>query len=99
MLRWFREAGRLERKTRWRFAKRPDREKRRSPPGYRIGGAIMPLVKRDFSCENAVEKAPGGGTPWSLAASSGGLRHPVDRASRGVVAGVSRSGCGCFRRR
>jgi FixJ family two-component response regulator len=40
-----------------------------------------------FSCENGLQTW-GGGTAWSLAASTGGfLRQPVDRASRGVVEG------------
>ena len=77
---------RLERKTGWRFAEPSDR-KRTSQSQGRVGGVIIPLVKRVFSCENGLQTW-GGGTAWSLAASTGGfLRQPVDRASRGVVEG------------
>ena len=78
---------RLERKTGWRFTEPPDRKGTSQSQGHRVGGVIIPLVKPVFSCENGLQTW-GGGTAWSLAASTGGfLRQPVDRASRGVVEG------------
>jgi hypothetical protein len=61
--RWVQGAGRLSGKT------RPNRALRREPSCH--AGAIMPLVKRVFSCKNA--KDMGGRAVSRLAASRGAL--------------------------
>ena len=48
--------------TGWRFAKPSARKRTSQSQGRRVGGAIIPLVKRVFSCENGLQTWGGGTT-------------------------------------